>query len=347
MTTALTGQEKAAVLLSTLEPETAQSILSRLGPERGALLRATMQQLAQAPQAQETQRAVLDEFAEMLERGIRDAAPKLKIAATSDTGENGNEPINAPVENNNRPSRTVAGPVQPQIHQEPMEDEDSLEALRHLPAADLALALDGEQPRTTAMVLNYIDTYVAGDVLKLLPLDTRREVSVQMGQGASGNRELIMRIAEALLRKKRGMSDKAYTLSSDAKAHKLAEMLRLLDRAERVDILAALEQRDPVSAGQVKDCLYTFDDLRIIVDRSVQKILAEIDSKTLAVALKDAPQEIVDKIMNNLSKRARESLTDEIGFLGPVASSQVQQAQKVIVDVIQRLDLAGDLVMVE
>ena len=95
----------------------------------------------------------------------------------------------------------------------------------------------------------------------------------------------------------------------------------------------------------MKDLLYQFEDLLLIEDRSIQKLLAEIDSKTLGLALKDAPQEISEKVMGNLSKRARESLTEEISFLGLVPSAELQRAQKAVVEVIQRLDQAGELVM--
>jgi flagellar motor switch protein FliG len=122
-------------------------------------------------------------------------------------------------------------------------------------------------------------------------------------------------------------------------------MLRLLDKPERMDILATLEQRDPETAAQVKDCLYQFEDLLLIADRSMQKLLSEIDSKSLAVALKGAPEEILAKVLNNLSKRARETLTEELEYLGAVPPGEIQQAQKVIVALIQRLDQAGELVM--
>ncbi len=124
-------------------------------------------------------------------------------------------------------------------------------------------------------------------------------------------------------------------------------MLRSLAKPDRLEILTALEQSDAELVAKVKEYLYQFEDLLLIEDRSMQKLLAEIDSKSLATALKGAAEEIQDKVRNNLSKRARETLTEEMEFMGSLPAAQIQQAQKAVVEVVQRLDLAGELVMKE
>ena len=108
-----------------------------------------------------------------------------------------------------------------------------------------------------------------------------------------------------------------------------------------------MQEQEPEAATKVKDLLYQFEDLLRIVDRSMQKLLSEIDSKTLSVALKGASEDILTKVLNNLSKRAREGIQEEIELLGNVQASQVRQAQKTVVDVILRLDQAGELQMQE
>jgi flagellar motor switch protein FliG len=118
-----------------------------------------------------------------------------------------------------------------------------------------------------------------------------------------------------------------------------------LEKTDRMELLTALEQEDPQTASGVKEYLYQFEDLLAIEDRSVQKLLAEIDSKNLALALKGAQQEIVDKVLSNLSKRARESLAEEMELSGTVPPRHIQEAQKVVLALFQRLDQAGELVM--
>src|SRR5262249_48165445 len=134
---------------------------------------------------------------------------------------------------------------------------------------------------------------------------------------------------------------------TDTKHKKMADMLRLLEKAERIEILGLLDQNDPETAAKVKEFMYQFGDLLSIEDRSMQKLLGEIDSKNLAVALKGAPENIVEKVLGNLSKRARETLTEEMQFLGATSTAAIRQAQKTVVEVIQRLDQAGELVMNE
>ena len=124
-------------------------------------------------------------------------------------------------------------------------------------------------------------------------------------------------------------------------------MLRLVEKADRLELLLAIEEQDPEKATRIKQYLYQFEDLLAIADRSMQKLLAEIDSKNLAIALKDATDAIREKIMNNLSKRAREALEEEMAFLTSVSPAQIREAHKVVVEVIQRLDQAGELVMTE
>ena len=115
-----------------------------------------------------------------------------------------------------------------------------------------------------------------------------------------------------------------------------------------MEVLAALEQSDAQTAVQVREFLYSFDDLLLIEDRSMQKLLAEIDSKSLASALKGASDPIKEKVRNNLSKRARETLNEEMELLGSLPGTTIQQGpQKSVVDVIQRLDQAGELTMLQ
>ncbi len=127
----------------------------------------------------------------------------------------------------------------------------------------------------------------------------------------------------------------------------MAGMLRCLEKTERTEVLTALDENEPETARRIKELLYQFEDLLRIHDRSIQKLLSEVDAKTLSVALKGATQEISEKVLNNLSKRAREALTEEMEFLGMVPIAQVREAQKALVDVIQRLDQAGELMMDE
>src|SRR5439155_9662637 len=123
--------------------------------------------------------------------------------------------------------------------------------------------------------------------------------------------------------------------------------LRGLERAERTEMLAVLEATDAELTGRVKAMLYSFEDVLRMENISVQKLLSEIDVKSLSLALRGAPPEIEEKILANLSKRAQESLREEISLTGAVPPPKVRAARDTLVEAIQRLDQRGELVLNE
>ncbi len=335
----MTGQEKAALLLARLPQAEADVILSRLDPERGERLRARVQHFREAPPPAEAVNQILDD----LDRLLREqAAP----AAQSELPE-----ATAAPEGGEEAAETTKKEEAP-VPDEAAIDSDPLTALRALSGAGpanadrLALALSDEHPRTVALILEQMDPDGAGEVLKRLHPEMRRAVSVQLGKEVTVHPDLVNRIVRTVLAKCRALAE-APPAAAGNRFKRMAEMLRCLDKPDRMEVLAALEQSDAQTAAQVKEFLYGFDDLLLIEDRSMQKLLAEIDSKSLASALKGASEAIKDKVRNNLSKRARETLNDEMELIGALAPPAIQQAQKSVVDVIQRLDQAGELTMLQ
>jgi flagellar motor switch protein FliG len=248
------------------------------------------------------------------------------------------------------PPPVAAAPVRPAPPvpaPPPPDPNDPLTALTEIRADRLARVLADETPRTIALILNYLEVTQAGDIFKRLAPATRNEVSVQFSSQAMPSLEVLQRIAQALVRKSQQLTDKPRFPDGTARKRKMADMLRLLEKPERLQVLGALESKDPQSAADIKEMLYRFDDVLRIENRSMQKILMDIDTKNLAVALKDAGEDIQQKFLANLSKRAQENLQEELELVQNTHKDQVEQAQKAIVAVIQRLDLAGELTMTE
>lgn len=322
---ARTGIEKAALLLFSLPPESADKVLAELGAARGERLRRQLEKLRQGELPGDLGE-VIREFEEMLRPP--EAAPTPRQLAAY-----------------RPPSDTdISLPEEPSL---PPLPSDPVKALHALPPHLLAAVLHGEQAHTIALVLNDLPAEMAGEVLRQLTPEMRREVSVRLSRLHGSSPELLARIARALIQRSQALSGKRGDTSADAKYEKMANMLRCLEKAERMEVLAALEESEPETAGRIKEMLYTFEDLLRVHDRSLQKLLAEIDSKTLSVALKGANEAISDKLLTNLSKRAREALKEEMEFVGIVPLPQVRQAQKMIVDAMQRLDQAGELMMTD
>ncbi len=326
---ARTGIEKAALLLYGLPPESADKVLAQLGAGRGERLRRELERLRQG--------GIPGDAGEVI-RELEDLLNQAESAPPA-------APTPRPLAAYRPPSDTdISPPQEPSL---PSLPSDPVKALHALPPEMLVAVLQGEQAHTIALVLNDLPAETAGEVLRQLVPEMRREVSVRLSRLNGSSPELLARIARALIQRSHALSGKRGDTSADAKYEKMANMLRCLEKAERMEVLAALEENEPETAGRIKELLYTFEDLLRVHDRSLQKLLAEIDSKTLSVALKGANEAIADKLLANLSKRAREALKEEMEFVGIVPLPQVRQAQKMIVDAMQRLDQAGELVMSE
>jgi flagellar motor switch protein FliG len=325
-----TGIEKAVLLLYALPPESVDKVLAALGPARGQRLRTELEKLRQQAEPPGDVGDVIREFEELLLQP--DAAPPAsptprQLAAYR-------PPSDADI------SLPEEGSLPPLPN-------DPVRALDALPPNLLVAVLQGEQAHTVSLVLNGLPPEKAGEILKQLTPDMRRDVSLRLSRMSGSPPELLARIARALIQKSQALSGKRGDTSADAKYEKMASMLRCLEKTERLEVIAALEENEPETGRRIKELLYTFEDLLRVQDRSMQKLLAEIDSKTLSVALKGANEAISEKLLTNLSKRAREALKEEMEFTGMVPLAQVREAQKTIVDVLQRLDQAGELMMTE
>ena len=324
-----TGLEKAALLLSRLPTDAADKVLAELGSPRGERLRRELEKLRQSGNRRAISRRLSANSRTCCGRPDAEPPPPTpqQLAAYRPPSE-----------------ADLALPEEPSL---PALPSDPLRALDVLPPELLATVLQDEQAHTISLVLNALDSEKAGEILRQLTPEMRREVSVRLSRLTSSPPELLARIARALIEKARPLAGKRSDTSGDARYEKMANMLRCLEKAERMEVLTALEADEPETAGRIKSLLYQFEDLLRIHDRSMQKLLSEIDAKTLSVALKGANQEISEKVLKNLSKRARESLSEEMEFLGMVPIAQVREAQKAVVDLIQRLDQTGELMMDE
>lgn len=318
----LSKEERGALLLKSFPPPVVELVLARLAPQRGKRLRSLMQGLPDDKSEEE-----LDEVLKEVEKLLT------------------SQP--APAARPQAPAKKEAAVEAPPV-EDPETIKDPLAALARLDSEKLALALQGENPRTVnALLLHFLAGEQAGEVFRRLPAEQRRDVSAQFSPSGPPSLELMQRIAQGILRKARLIKGPAKRPGPDDSYRKMADMIRLLDKPERKEVIAALEQRDATAAAAINSLLYNFDDLLRIEKRSMQKLLGELDLKNLAVALKNASADIVTKVTSNMSQRAQETLKEEMELSGIINAADIAQAQKAVVDTIQRLDQAGDLTMTE
>jgi flagellar motor switch protein FliG len=135
------------------------------------------------------------------------------------------------------------------------------------------------------------------------------------------------------------------TLQGVGGVETVAEMLNLADRATEKSILEALEAQDPDLVEQIRRLMFIFEDILLVNDKGIQAVLKEIENEELALSLKTATPELQDKIFRNMSDRATELIKEDMEYMGPVRVSDVEAAQQKIVDVVRRLEDAGELII--
>ena len=139
------------------------------------------------------------------------------------------------------------------------------------------------------------------------------------------------------------LSSEDYTAAGGVES--IVEILNLVDRSSEKAIIESLEEEDPDLAEEIKKRMFVFEDIVMLDDRAIQKVLREIDTQEMSKALKSVDTEVQDKIFRNMSKRAASMLKEDMEYMGPVRLKDVEEAQQKIVSTIRRLEDAGEIVI--
>jgi len=209
--------------------------------------------------------------------------------------------------------------------------------------AQLLNFIQAEHPQTIALVLAYLEPEKSSIILSALPPEKQSDVARRIALMDTTSPDAIKEVERVLERKLSSVIPHEVTSAGGVKS--LVEILNRVDRATEKTILEALEIQDPELAEEVKRLMFVFEDIVTMDDRSVQRVLREVDSHDLALALKGASEEVANKIFNNMSKRAGEMLREDIQFMGPVRLRDVEDAQQRIVNIIRKLEDAGEIVI--
>ena len=354
-------------LLQLLGDDVAEAVLSRLEPDRAALLRTGMQSDATRRSTIGRQRAVLDEFDCFFQFALK-SLPKETID-TADAGDRSDSdnpnsiPINQTQHNDQSTGATSeSDPSNTTSADDALEettdvaDSSEVEAetkpappvLTGIPLLDLQTlsihqigsALTSEQPKTCAILLSNLPAKLAGDVLSLLKSEHQKSVMKEMTKEQHAPEVLVERIAKAtFVRAQQLPADPPDTRNH---ADRVAEVLRSVPKAGRREMLAVIEEQDSDLAKALLTRIYRFDDIAGLGKTVVQRILGEIDSNNLTTALFGAPQAVTDAVYANLSKRARQTIEEEMQFMTNVTQARIQQARDSIAEVIAKIDMESE-----
>ncbi|MFD1037989.1 flagellar motor switch protein FliG [Virgibacillus byunsanensis] len=203
--------------------------------------------------------------------------------------------------------------------------------------------IQGEHPQTIALVLSYLDAEQAGQILSELPTEMQADIAKRIATMDSTSPEIISQVEEVLERKISSSLTEDYTQTGGIQA--VVEVLNGVDRSTERTILDALEIQDPELADEIKKRMFIFDDIVILDNRAIQRVIREVENEDLRLSLKVASDEVKDIVFKNMSQRMAETFKEEMEYMGPVRLRDVEEAQTRIVAIIRRLEEIGEIVI--
>lgn len=220
----------------------------------------------------------------------------------------------------------------------------SFEIVRNADPAQVASLLQEEHPQTIALVLSYLEAKLAADILTNMSPELQAEVTLRLAKMDRVSPHVVEVVERGLKHKLSGVISVAGFRETGGVAF-LVKMLNQVDRGVQKNIFEALEPVNRSLVEEIRANLFTFDDLIKLDDRSIQRVLRDINKQDLALALKGAPDKVRDLIYRNLSSRASETLKEEVDLLGPQLAKNVYSAQRKIVDIVRALEESEEIVI--
>ncbi len=320
----LSGTERAAVFLMSLGDDMAADILKLMGPKEVQKIGGVMASLENVSKQQVT--SVLEEFAQVVEDqtalGI-DAEQRVRKMLTRALGED---------KAGGLIDRILLG-----------RSSKGLEALKWMDPRAVAEIIRLEHPQIIAIVLAYLDSDHAAEVLAMLPDRLRPDILMRIASLDGIPPQAIQELDQIMEKQFSGNTNVKSSSVGGLKC--AANILNFMESAIESEVMESIQDADAELGDKIQELMFVFDNLGDLDDRSIQALLREISSESLILALKGADEVLKEKIFNNMSKRAAEMLRDDLEAKGPVRLSEVEAAQKEILAGSRRLADAGEITL--
>lgn len=311
------GLQKAAILLITLGPEKASAIFQHLKEDEiESLTLEIANTRSVSPQDKES---VLDEYYQVClaqqyiaEGGIGYAKELLEKALGSEKAQGVISKLTASLQ------------VRP------------FEFVRKTEPAQLLNFIQDEHPQTIAMILSYLSSSQAAMILGALPPEKQADVARRIAQMDRTSPDVIKEVERVLERKLSSLVNQDYTIVGGIDS--IVNILNSVDRATEKRIMESLEVDEPELAEEIRKKMFVFEDILLLDDRSIQRVLRDVENADLELALKSSTEEVQNVIFRNLSKRLAAMIKEDMDFMGPVRMKDVEEAQQKIVAVIRKLE---------
>lgn len=320
----LSGLQKAAILLISLGPEKSVNVFKHLKEDEIEQLTLEIANTRSVPAAKKEE--VLDEFYEVClaqqyiaEGGITYAKQLLEKALGSDK------------------ARDVIGKLTASLQVRPFE------FVKKTDPTQLLNFIQDEHPQTIALILSYLSTAQASVIIGSLAPEKQADVAKRIAQMDRTSPDVIKEVEKVLERKLASLVNQDYTIVGGVDA--IVEILNTVDRGTEKHIIETLEIEEPELADEIRRKMFVFEDILSLDDKSIQRVLREVDNSELAMALKGSNEEVQNVIFNNLSKRLAVMIREDMEFMGPVRMKDVEEAQQKIVNVIRKLEDSAEIII--
>lgn len=320
----LTGKQKAAILLITLGPEYSAMIFKHLAEDE--IEEITLEIANMKRVNPDVKEQVLEEFYEVClaqeyisEGGIGYAREILEKALGNDKA----------VDVINR--LTASLQVRP------------FDFARKADPAQLVNFIQNEHPQTIALILSYLDPQKSAQVVSSLNPEKQSEVAKRIATMDRTYPEVIKEVELVLEKKLSNLVTQDYTKAGGVQS--VVEILNAVDRGTEKHIMENLEMSDPELAEEIKKRMFVFEDIISLDSTAIQRFIRDIENSDLAIALKGATDEVKEVILSNMSKRMAEMISEDMEFMGPVRLRDVEEAQQKVVNVIRKLEEAGEIII--
>ena len=217
------------------------------------------------------------------------------------------------------------------------------EFIRKTDASQLLNFIQDEHPQTIAFILSYLSAAQSALILSALPPDRQADVAKRIAIMDRTSPEVIKEVEKVLESKLSSLVNQDYTIIGGVDA--VVEILNTVDRGTEKHIMETLEIEEPELADEIRKKMFVFEDILLLDDRAIQRVLRDVDNGDLATALKGSNEEVQNAIFNNLSKRLAAMIKEDMEFMGPVRMKDVEEAQQKIVNVIRKLEDSAEIVI--
>lgn len=215
--------------------------------------------------------------------------------------------------------------------------------IRRTDPANLLNLIQQEHPQTIALILAYLEPAKASQIIAQLSPERQSDVAKRIATMDRTSPEILREVERVLDKKLASLSHEDYTVAGGVE--NIVDILNLADRSTEKSIIESLEEEDPELAEEIKKRMFVFEDIVMLDDRAIQRVLREVDTSELSKALRAVDSEVQDKIFRNMSKRAAVLLKEDMDYMGPTRRKDVEEAQQKIVAIIRKLEEQGDIVI--